>query len=187
MNGKNKIRLRFAHVSEIVGSDDLAILVLTDMERENQLTIVCDKAMAVQLELRDKQIPIRDIMLPEVMGRVITQWGGLDLEMLIYDLNDGQYQTVVVNRLTQEMMPVRASDAVLLHVAARLPLFIDESLMARQSVRYVAKAQGVAIPVNSLSDDMLDSALQKAISEENYELASQIRDEKLKRKQKPSV
>lgn len=176
-----KIRLQFAHVSEIVGNNDLAVLALTDMERERQLTIVCDRAMAVQLELRAKSIPIRDIMLPEVVGRMLTQWGGLDLEVLIYDLIDGQYRTAVVDKETQDMMPIRASDGVLLHVATGIPLFVERSLMARQSVRYSAKAQGVAIPVNTLNGEMLETALQKAINDENYELASQIRDEKLRR------
>jgi bifunctional DNase/RNase len=176
-----KVRLRFAHVSEIVGNNDLAVLALTDMESEWQLTIVCDRAMAVQLELRAKSVPISDIMLPEVVGRLLTQWGGLDLEILIYNLYDGQYQTAVVNKQTQDMMPIRASDGVLLHVATGMPLFVEKSLMARQSVRYSAKAQGVAIPVNTLNSEMLETALQKAINEENYELASQIRDEKLRR------
>jgi protein-arginine kinase activator protein McsA len=58
---------------------------------------------------------------------------------------------------------------------------VEKSLMARQSVRYSAKAQGVAIPVNTLNSEMLETALQKAINEENYELASQIREEKLRR------
>ena len=177
----NKIRLRFQQVSEIVGSSELAIVTLTDMPRERQLSIVCDKPMAIQLDMRVKSIPIRDIMLPEVMGRMVTQWGGLDVELLIHDINDGQYQTVVVNRLTQDMMPIRASDAVLMHVTTGIPLFINEKLMERQSVLYNAKAEGVAIPVNSLHNDMLEEALQRAIDNEDYELASRIRDEKLKR------
>ena len=87
----NKIRLQFIHVSEIVGSDNLALLTLTDMERERQLSIVCDKAMAIQLDLRVKKNPIRDMMLPEVIGKVLSQWGGIDLELLIQDIDDGQY------------------------------------------------------------------------------------------------
>lgn len=178
----NKIRLQFIHVSEIVGSDNLALLTLTDMERERQLSIVCDKAMAIQLDLRVKKNPIRDMMLPEVMGKVLSQWGGIDLELLIQDIDDGQYKTFVVNRSSLEMIPIRASDAVLMHITMGVPLFINENLMERQSVLYNAKSHGVAIPVNSLNDDMLDSALQRAISTEDYELASRIRDEKMKRK-----
>ena len=53
-----KERLIFKGVSEIVGTEDLGLLILTDEAKERQITIVCDKTMAVQLELRFKKIPI---------------------------------------------------------------------------------------------------------------------------------
>ena len=39
-----KERLFFKGVSEIVGTDDLGLLILTDESKERQITIVCDKA-----------------------------------------------------------------------------------------------------------------------------------------------
>lgn len=50
-----KERLIFKGVSEIVGTEDLGLLILTDEAKERQITVVCDKAMAVQLELRIKK------------------------------------------------------------------------------------------------------------------------------------
>ena len=43
----------------------------------------------------------------------------------------------------------------------------------------------MALPVNTITDDMLKSALEKAIQEENYELASHLRDE-MKRRNLPN-
>ena len=54
-------------------------------------------------------------------------------------------------------------------------------LMNRQSVAYRENSRGVSLPVNTISDKMLQSALEKAILEENYELASHLRDEKKRR------
>ena len=54
--------------------------------------------------------------------------------------------------------------------------------MDKQSVKYVREASGVSIPVNTISDDMLQKALDKAIADENYELASHLRDEMKRRK-----
>ena len=38
------------------------------------------------------------------------------------------------------------------------------------------------IPVNALTDEMLSSALAKAVEDENYELATHLRDEINRRK-----
>ena len=53
--------------------------------------------------------------------------------------------------------------------------------MKKQSVRYVQDARGMSIPVNTLTDEMLRRALDKAVEDEHYELASQLRDEMKRR------
>ena len=176
-----KVRLKFHSIGEIVGSDELGIITLVDEPQERMLTIVCDKAMAVQLELLAKHIPIAKLVLPEVLAQVLKHQGGILLEVLIKDLIDGQYFAKLLNPDTYETIPVRAADAVLFSLAADAPIYIEPELMQRQSVRFAEGTRGISIPVNTLSTDMLEQALQKAISEENYELASQLRDEKKKR------
>ena len=180
----SKVRLKFHNVGEIVGSDDLAIITLTDEMMENMITIVCDRAMAVQLELRDKQIPITRIMLPEVLAGIIKDQAGIMMDIIITDIIEGQYRTLLCNRVTLETIPIRASDAVLLSLAARIPIYIESSLMARQSVHFSGLSHAVSLPVNTLSIEMLDQALKKAVEDENYELASQLRDERKRREKK---
>ncbi|MBR1400625.1 MAG: bifunctional nuclease family protein [Prevotella sp.] len=177
----DKVRLVFKGVSEIVGGENLGLLILTDEQCEQQISIICEKSMAVQLELRAKGLPIADILLPEVMCKVIANQTHLRLELIITNLINGQYRVILCNTDTLDYVPIRASDAVLLSVAGNIPLYIVSQLMLRQSVRYSANQNGVSIPVNTLSDDMLESALGKAIDDENYELASHLRDEKRRR------
>ena len=179
-----KERLIFKGVSEIVGTEDLGLLILTDEAKERQITIVCDKAMAVQLELRIKKIPITKIMLPEVLCRMLKNNGGLDYELLIDNIIDGQYRTILYDKETMDTLLIRASDAVLLSIVANIPLYIEAGLMRRQSVMYNENAKGVSLPVNTISDEMLQAALDKAIADENYELASHLRDEKKRRTKK---
>lgn len=104
-----KERLFFKGVSEIVGTDDLGLLILTDESKERQITIVCDKAMAVQIELRVKKLPITRIMLPEVMSKLLSSYADSDFELLIDDIIDGQYRTLLYNRTTLTPMLIRAS------------------------------------------------------------------------------
>lgn len=176
-----KERLFFKGVSEIVGAEDLGLLILTDENSERQITIVCDKAMAVQMEIRVKKLPIASIMLPEVLCKLLKNNTDLNLEIVIDDIVDGQYRTLLYNKDTMIPMLVRASDAVLLSLISGIPLYIESALMRRQSVAYKANSRGVSLPVNTISDEMLQSALEKAIQDENYELASHLRDEKKRR------
>ena len=74
-------------------------------------------------------------------------------------------------------MPIRASDAVLLAHVAKLNIFMEEHLFNRQSVDNSTGKNKIALPVNALSLEMLRHALEKAIEDENYELASMLRDE----------
>ncbi|MCD8291425.1 MAG: DUF151 domain-containing protein [Prevotella sp.] len=177
-----RIQLFFRGVSEILGTDNLGLLILSDEEKERQISIVCDRAMAVQIELRMKKVPIAEIMLPEVLCKIIKMQD-LQLELVIDDLVDGQYRTILYNAESIIPLLIRASDAVLLSIVGDIPLYIDYNLMKRQSVRYSISSRGVSLPVNTISDEMLQSALNKAIEDENYELASHLRDE-LKRRDK---
>lgn len=178
-----KERLFFKGVSEIVGTENLGLLIMTDEDMKRQITIVCDKAMAVQIELRVKHIPVASIMLPEVLCRVLDTAGKQRFELVIDDIDNGQYHTMLNDTYTLEPQQIRTSDAVLLSIVGDIPLYIDSRLMKRQSVPYDKFARGVSLPVNTISDEMLQTALDKAIADENYELASHLRDEKRRREQ----
>lgn len=174
-------------MSEIIGDDNLGLLVLTDISQTRQLSIVCDKQMEYQFGLRLGKAPVAGRMLPEVLTQVISQQTTLNLELLIYDITDGQYQAILVNNDTLQTVPIRASDAILFAYVGHYPLYIEERLMIRQSVPYITDSPGMAIPVNSISNSMLQSALNKAIQEENYELASHLHEEIERRKARGGV
>ena len=182
-----KIRLVLKGVSEIVGDDNLGLLVLTDVAQTRQLSIVCDKQMEYQFGIRFGKAPIANSLLPEVLAQVIALQTTLNIELLIYDIIDGQYQASLVNNDTLQTVPIRASDAILFAYVGHYPLYIEERLMIRQSVPYVTDSPGMAIPVNSISNSMLQSALNKAIQEENYELASHLHEEIERRKARGGV
>lgn len=75
----------------------------------------------------------------------------------------------------------RASDGLVLATVFNCPVTIGEHLLELQYMREV-KDGVFSMPVNSVSFVALEKALQQAIDEENYELASQLRDEIKRRK-----
>lgn len=183
MADKRMTRLVFRGVSEIVGSSDLGVLLLTDEEEKRQLTIVCDKSMALQIEMRLSHASTTDMLLPEVLCRMMLKIADAHMMLIINGIDDGQYRVLLTSSLQWvEPQMIRASDAVLLSLIAGVPIFIDNELMKRQSVTFSKNAHGIAMPVNSISDEMLSKAMKKAIEEENYELASHLRDEIRRRK-----
>ena len=177
----NRVRLIFKSVTEIVGSDDVGLLILVDEQQQRQLTIPCDRNMLYQFSLRVQKVPITNRMLPEVLWQVIRSQTTLHFEILINDLIEGQYRAVLYNVETLEPILIRISDAMLLAYVSDILIYIDEKLMKKQSVKYVHNAQGMSIPVNTLTDEMLKKALNKAVEDEHYELASQLRDEMKRR------
>ncbi len=182
----NKIRLHFVSVSEIMGTDDLALMILCDDMHERQISIVCSRAVAVELDMRVRKMPITERMLPEVLTKIIAEQTDLRYYLLINNVTDGQYDTMVVNADTFEMTPIRVSDGVLLAVSGNIPIFIDERLMMQQSVPYrmTSEMMSVPLPINTMSMEMIDKAIERAIKDENYEQASMLTEEKKRRKGK---
>lgn len=164
--------LRFENIQQVVGGDGLAIIMLTDMERKKGLSVICDEAMAQQLQMRVHNPEGCRNMLPETLVSLLP----LSYEMLICGLFEGQYQVMLMDELGDSVR-IRMSDAILLSVISHIPLYIENGLMERQSFHFDESSQSVAIPINTMDLDRLKTALSHAIDNENYELASQLRDE----------
>ena len=172
----DKTRLIFDNATEIAGNKEIGILSLTDLDKTRQLSIVCERNVALEIDKRN------DNLLPEVLVKLLTKNTNSIFEILITDIVDGQYKVYVFNADTLDYTPIRASDAVLLSMVADIPIFISETLMRQQSVEYTGKKTGVTVPINAISIPMLEESLKKAIDSENYEMASKLRDEINKRK-----
>lgn len=181
----SRLQLKFKSIAQIVGSDGLSVIVLTDLGEEKGLSVVCDKAMTDQLSLRLALNEQRYQLLPEVLVSMLLSEGNIDdYELMVYDVADGQYKVSLMNKLTLALRPIRMSDAVLLSLISSIPLYIDEGLMMRQSSPYRPESDGIHIPINTLETHRLNEELEKAIGEENYRLASFIHKELQRREKK---
>ncbi len=173
----SKVQLIYKGISQIVGGPELGLLVLSDLAHTRQIAIVCDHHMEYELGLRTDDKIITEKLLPEVLCNVNPLMTSEHYEILFNSIVDGQYKALLVNKDDLSLTPLRASDAVLLAQIAKLNIFMEEHLFKRQSVDSNTSQNKMALPVNALSVEMLRHALQKAIEDENYELASMLRDE----------
>jgi len=177
----NKVKLIFKNISQIVGSEEVGLIVLSDEKENHQIAMPCDKNMIYQFSLRISEIPTKEKLLPEVLAEILKQTN-MEYEILIDDIIDGAYHTMLINMTTLKSNSLRASDAILLSYISSIPLYIEEGLMEKQSVTYEKSAKGISIPVNSLNLEMLERAIKTAVKEEKYEIASFLRDEIKRRK-----
>lgn len=178
-----KTQLFFQEMGQIVGSSHLAVLILTDENYRQAINVICDRAMAQQMTIRTKGQPAREMLLPEVLLQMLMHQGYLatDFELLVYDIQDGQYRAELTCLPTGHSVPIRASDAVLLSAISDIPLFIDHMLFLRQSSPYVPASSSMVLPINSINTEQLSQALQQAVNEENYRLAAMLQQEINKR------
>ena len=172
--------LRFENIRQIVGTEELSVILLTDQEQRRALSVVCDQEMTRQMLMRLKgPREVCRTLLPEVLLQLLPS----AYEMMIVGIYDGQYQVMLMDTGNGESVRIRTSDAILLSLISNVPLYIEERLMERQSVPFDVHATGVSIPINTMDTTRLKMALQSAVEEENYELASQLRDEIKRRRQ----
>lgn len=185
-----RIQLKVQGVTDITAIDNASLLILTDMQEQRQLTIMCDMIARHEFGLRrGKFVGTKEqrsnvteqlqYLLPEAISSLIKYLTDLQLAVVIVNIFDGQYRAVIEDTKTGTAIPVRVSDGALLSYADQhIPLYIEESLWKRQSVPYMGdNAKGVAMPLNTLSIPMLRSAMQKCIDEEQYEIAQQLKEE----------
>uniref|UniRef100_A0AB33JJE3 BFN domain-containing protein n=2 Tax=unclassified Prevotella TaxID=2638335 RepID=A0AB33JJE3_9BACT len=178
----SKTEIIFKNVSEIIGTKDKGLLVLVDKNEEYLLSITCERYDMQLFDLYFAKGKVLERMLPTVLWSIISSGQSNSFELLILDVVDGQYMTVLNNVETLEQYAINAADGVLLAYLAKLPINIDTHLWERQRVPYNPNGNGVALPVNVISTPMLKEALERAIRDEDYKLASNLSDELKRRK-----
>lgn len=191
----SRILLKYHSSQQLVHLPNVALIILTDEEEKRQIAVLCDTFCKVQLDIRShgmledskndislgETASLRKKMLPEVLCSIINYMTNLDLRVVITHIYDGLYCSVLEDKYTGTTFPIRTSDAILYAVAnSHVPIYIEEELWKHQSVEH-KESSGVSIPINALPTEMLEISLEKAIEEENYEAAKQLKEEMEKR------
>lgn len=81
----------------------------------------------------------------------------------------------------EQVIQTDATSGILVAMKSECPLLTYRSLFERQIGQQKSEDQ-IAVPITIMSKQLLNEALQAAVLEENFELASQLRDELKERK-----
>lgn len=179
-----RTELFYKDICDIVDGRGMSVITLVDAEERKALLVVCDCLMKDQIEIRYEEPNLCSKMLPGVFASLLKDLGGSErYEMEIYGVVNGEYQTVLTDTSNNNQYQIRLSDGILLSIVSDIPIYISNILMMSQCVDYNKQSNGkMALPINALSLSCLEDELSKAISKEDYRLASLIKDEIARRK-----
>lgn len=179
-----KIELQVLNISNSQAQVGAYALLLGEVNGERQLPVIIGPAEAQATALCLKGIRARRPLTHDLFYSCLNVLGATLLRVLIHKANEGVFYSYIYLKRDQEIirLDARTSDAVALAVRAECPIFIYESLLDRECIRMTDTAKknpGESSNATGIPTDItiLKEALQKAIEEENYELAARLRDE----------
>ncbi len=179
-NIDDRYLMKVEGLSQLTTTDPIGLVQLLNEAHTLQLIVPCDGHALHELKLRMCNGPSksqRDRFLPEVFKKLIDMYGIGPYEIEIYDVKDGEYQVSFIDAGMHVPFAIRCSDALILATAWQIPIYVLPNVMNMQATPYLANATKMPVPINVLSQDLLEAALQDAIKNEDYEKASYIRDQ----------
>jgi bifunctional DNase/RNase len=194
----NKVKLEIVGLSYSQTQSGAYALVLAEVGGKRRLPIIIGgfEAQAIAIEL-EKMTPTRPLT-HDLFKSFATAFEIEVKEVVIYNLVEGIFYSKLIcekDGLTTEI-DARTSDAIAIGVRFNCPVYTFESILASAGIlldensndndfafgeEEDGKIDKPKETINSLSTEELESQLNNALENEDYELASKLRDEMNKR------
>ena len=182
---ENLVELKIHDMSSTLYPADAYALVLEEVEGGRKLPIIIGhlEAQAIKVMMVKYQAPRP--LTHDLFPTLTLHLGATLKQIVIYKAKDDVfYSYLYFDKEGEEFkIDARTSDAVALALRYKCPMYTTESIMDSEHLHDMGKGK-FSVPISSVSLQMLEEALQSAIEKEEYEQASQLRDEIRKRKEK---
>ncbi|MFK7783942.1 MAG: bifunctional nuclease domain-containing protein [Crocinitomicaceae bacterium] len=193
----NKIKLEIVGLSYSQTQSGAYALVLSEVEGSRRLPIIIGgfEAQAIAIEL-EKMVPTRPLT-HDLFKNFATTFNIQVKEVVIYNLVEGIFYSKLVCELNGELTEIdaRTSDAIAIGVRFKCPVYTFENILSSAGILLdetseiddetlfseSEEAEPQKDTISTVSLEELENQLNEAIANEDYELASKIRDEINKR------
>ena len=182
-----QIELELHALASTGGDADRTMVILREKGGERILPVMMSTRRATMLMMRS-QIP-----LPIPVAATVAD--AYNLVLLRYDIHlariefssiaNGMFlcKVFVKHDGEEEMVEMcQAPDALVMAATSVCPITIDKELFEAQYMRKTGE-HTFAVSINTLTRKMLQEALDHAVATENFEAATQIRDELARREE----
>lgn len=181
-----KVQLVVLGLSASPASTNAYALIMKEVDGERRLPIIIGgfEAQAIALEM-EGVLPPRP-MTHDLIKNLIDKFGANLSEVHINDLNDGTFYAKLLFDSLGIEVDARPSDAVAIAIRCNAPIFVNDNILDETGI--VPQEEAPNEP--ETSDEFMKSAekpkskveqlqiqLDKAVNDENYEKAAEIRDE----------
>jgi bifunctional DNase/RNase len=190
-----KIRLEILGMSYSQSQSGAYALILGVVGENRRLPIIIGgfEAQAIAIEL-EKMKPTRPLT-HDLFKSFATQFNINLKEVVVNKFENGIFYSKLVCEADQHVIEIdsRTSDAVALAIRFKCPIFTYEEIIgeagismeaesAQSTEKFTSKDPELKGDFSDYLQDELKEMLDKAVAEENFELASRLRDEINKRK-----
>ncbi len=191
----DKVKLEIVGLSYSQTQSGAYALVLAEVGGKRSLPIIIGgfEAQAIAIEL-EKMTPTRPLT-HDLFKSFALSFGIKVKEIVIYNLNEGIFYAKLICEKEGQLSEIdaRTSDAIALGVRFKCPIYTYENILASAGVELDENSDFASDfdtetektpsenSLSNLSIDELQQQLNTALEDEEYELASKIRDEISKR------
>jgi bifunctional DNase/RNase len=191
----DKVKLEIVGLSYSQTQSGAYALVLAEVGGKRSLPIIIGgfEAQAIAIEL-EKMTPTRPLT-HDLFKSFALSFGIKVKEIVIYNLNEGIFYAKLICEKEGQLSEIdaRTSDAIALGVRFKCPIYTYENILASAGVELDENSDFASDfdtetektpsenSLSNLSIDELQQELNTALEDEEYELASKIRDEISKR------
>lgn len=165
---------------------DAYILILREREGERIFPVLIDEEgfNMIMQAMRNK-----DYTCSHLMVKLASRVGMTPIGIRLMQPANGKTQALIDFELVNEIVSITTpiAEAVVTALETRSSLWVQRTTFERQTrMNKNGGSQNMALPITAMSDKLISDALQAAVKEVNFELATILRDELNKRKDKES-
>lgn len=163
---------------------DAFILILREREGERIFPVLIDEEgfNMIMQAMRNK-----DYTCSHLMVKLASRVGMAPIGIRLMQPANGKTQALIDFELVNEIVSITTpvAEAVVTALETRSSLWVQRTSFERQArMNNNGGSQNMALPITAMSDKLISDALQAAVKEDNFELATILRDELNKRKEK---